>query len=472
MFRCARCGEESSSRNALFRHLRASPCGVDAGVAAPDTGSGVAKSALAFAFDAARRDGCANTNFAHAERAARPRDGPRGRDKRVHDLELSKEECRALNERRRERAAKRKSQQPPAPRTAEDKAREIWVGGLVGRASTMKGFKEALWRAMPRGCAAAPPQARFLKQRGYKDNGRWVAYGFAVCRDANEANTLRVAMDRATVVVGGEAIVLKVSPATYTEPKLKQSGGVDDAASRGAKAKIILHPGEHPNPREVLLAWHTTDIEARAQSRGMSMDELIAEAVRCEHEYIELEGVRVSESSTKTLGDALLATRWPGQSHRAGVKSERYLVLKRDIRGSNDVYASLKLACEAVLAEVDADFPYDSLAITKNFISSPHLDIEDKSYQFAMAFGNFADGGELCVEARDGTKRWMINTRERLARFDGRSVHWVRGYTGTRYSVVWYVNRKTKFTPQKFDVDESFVDDCVVHEAPKCCCVQ
>ena len=238
------------------------------------------------------------------------------------------------------------------------------------------------------------------------------------------------------------------------------------------KPKIILRPGEHPSARDVLLAWNSTDIEARAQSRGITMDELIAEAARCEHDYIELDGVGVSEKSTSTLGEVLKSMRWPGKSHRAGVKSENYLVLKREIRGSNDVYASLKRACEAVLSEVDADFPYDSLAITKNFVSSPHLDIEDKSHQFAMAFGDFAGGGELCVESRDGTKRWMINTRERLARFDGRSVHWVRGYTGTRYSVVWYVNRIANFKPQEFDVDENFVEGVFVRKALKCCCVQ
>lgn len=31
-----------------------------------------------------------------------------------------------------------------------------------------------------------------------------------------------------------------------------------------------------------------------------------------------------------------------------------------------------------------------------------------------------------------------IDTRHAVARMDGRFPHWVTGYTGTRYSVIWY----------------------------------
>ena len=70
-----------------------------------------------------------------------------------------------------------------------------------------------------------------------------------------------------------------------------------------------------------------------------------------------------------------------------------------------------------------------------------------------MSLGGFRGGGELCVESADGRRRWRIDTRGRLARFDGRSVHWVRGYEGERFSVVWYVNRYEHATAQAFDVD-------------------
>ena len=46
----------------------------------------------------------------------------------------------------------------------------------------------------------------------------------------------------------------------------------------------------------------------------------------------------------------------------------------------------------------------------------------------------------------------MIDTSGRLAKFDGRSVHWVRRYEGERFSLVWYVNRETNGRAQEFDV--------------------
>ena len=74
--------------------------------------------------------------------------------------------------------------------------------------------------------------------------------------------------------------------------------------------------------------------------------------------------------------------------------------------------------------------------MTKNFISSPHIDEQDKSFQFAVALGDF-HGGELCIE-EDPLSVAVIDTRNRIACIDGRYVHWVRKYTGDRYSLIFY----------------------------------
>lgn len=81
----------------------------------------------------------------------------------------------------------------------------------------------------------------------------------------------------------------------------------------------------------------------------------------------------------------------------------------------------------------------------KNFIFLVYLDKDDKFYQYLMFFGIFIGGGELCVESKDGKMCWMIDTRERLVRFDGRFVYWVRGYSGDCFLVVWYVNCELYF---------------------------
>ena len=140
-----------------------------------------------------------------------------------------------------------------------------------------------------------------------------------------------------------------------------------------------------------------------------------------------------------------------------------------------------------------------SLVVTKNFTGSPHVDARDVTWQYAASFGNFGPGigggrlesgndpeggpepgdipprgaygngcalqdaggesrggperkegaaffcglrgGELCVEseAPGGAQVAVVDTRNRLAKVDGRFPHWVRGYeSGTRYSVIWY----------------------------------
>ena len=119
----------------------------------------------------------------------------------------------------------------------------------------------------------------------------------------------------------------------------------------------------------------------------------------------------------------------------------------------------------------DPGFAYDHLAVTKDFVGSPHADVNDASHQYAMALGDWPrPGGELVVESEDGATRWVVDTRGRLARFDGRYVHWVRGFenrrviggehdhhrkmTSTcRYSVVFYVNKPQNGTRRGAQVD-------------------
>ena len=50
----------------------------------------------------------------------------------------------------------------------------------------------------------------------------------------------------------------------------------------------------------------------------------------------------------------------------------------------------------------DPTFAYDHLAITRNFVGSPHVDREAKSHQYAVSLGNWGGvGGELVVMSRE-----------------------------------------------------------------------
>eukprot|EP00434_Breviolum_minutum_P008633 symbB.v1.2.007612.t1/scaffold467.1/size200107/7 len=75
------------------------------------------------------------------------------------------------------------------------------------------------------------------------------------------------------------------------------------------------------------------------------------------------------------------------------------------------------------------------MAVTKNFRGSPHIDQNDFSVQYALSVGDFDEGGELC-ETPELVK--VLKTHNRLVCIDGRFPHWVSGYSGERYSIIFY----------------------------------
>ena len=153
--------------------------------------------------------------------------------------------------------------------------------------------------------------------------------------------------------------------------------------------------------------------------------------------------------------------------------------------------ATLNIACRSRTGDESPVF--DALAITRGFRGSPHVDARDTSHQYVLALGDFSEGGALCVEEvaeevvranetgdagdvpgdpgresaerekrvkkRDGeddaedaaarrarfvpTGRVLrVNVRNRVARIDGRNVHWVDGWSGERFSVVFFCTTK------------------------------
>jgi hypothetical protein len=169
------------------------------------------------------------------------------------------------------------------------------------------------------------------------------------------------------------------------------------------------------------------------------------------------------------LLDILKTLRWAVPNHRHGLTSERYLVLltkvKRDLH-----YSDLREACRALMDWADPHYFYSGIAVTKNFCGSPHVDGCDQTYQYAVSLGDFdyTRGGQLCVEGgcdgdfllATGTSTSdfvnVVETRNRIARVDGRHVHWVRtfgqgqespGGKGDRYSLIFYDTSDRNVTP-------------------------
>ena len=262
----------------------------------------------------------------------------------------------------------------------------------------------------------------------------------------------------------------------------------DDDEIDGSRRRLA--PGEDPSEVTIARAWPKKTLASRAKALGVaSVDSYLAAVADANHrKHADLTartvrrvaGAPVPPALLADMRHALDAARWPPVSHRRKVDSERYLVVRREVLGEGkngekngsqagddrvvDPYVDLKRAADAVMRWADPTFAYDHLAITRNFVGSPHVDREDKSHQYAVSLGNWGGvGGELVVESTDGSTRFVVDTRDRIGRVDGRCAHWVRGFDAgadgsraVRYSVIYYVNRPRHGTPETFAVDEKW----------------
>ena len=289
----------------------------------------------------------------------------------------------------------------------------------------------------------------------------------------------------------------------------KQSDDDDDV-----RLDVRMAPGADPSrfaiarawPRSVLsrraetLGYHTVEAYLAAEKAASLEDDDLGDETTSDKKkharklpsptYSRVRGAPIPPRLLDDLRAALETTRWPIASHRRGVDAQKYLLVsstpsaaakaalarERAEKGNRDPttlesppgpardpYGALKLAAFRVLQWADPRFEYDRLAVTKNFTGSPHVDKDDVTFQYALSLGDFGDvGGELVVESEDGLRRWEVDTRDRVARVDGRFAHWVRGYdpgeSGARYSVIFYANKPSAATARmRPPVDEGFV---------------
>jgi hypothetical protein len=218
-------------------------------------------------------------------------------------------------------------------------------------------------------------------------------------------------------------------------------------------------------PREASSIFQqSTLIQSTATTTTMESAE-IALSLRNEHDQalecavhayastspleIHHEGRLIPDTIRDQLWTLLRNLRWAVPNHRSGLTAERYLVLLSNV--TNDpFYSDLRAACAALMQWTDPSYYYSGIAITKNFIASPHIDDRDQTFQYAVSLGNFTRGGELCVDGGccciDTTNMesttshefgtavpviHVMNTQNRIARVDGRHVHWVRTWEST-----------------------------------------
>jgi hypothetical protein len=106
-------------------------------------------------------------------------------------------------------------------------------------------------------------------------------------------------------------------------------------------------------------------------------------------------------------------------------------------------HAQLWELARQALCEVDSEYAeqkWTSLAVTKGFVGSPHIDKQNRGPFYGLSVGDFPEGqGGVCVEC-DARVVAHVNTRNRLGKVDGRFPHWVAPYGEdyNRYSLIFY----------------------------------
>jgi hypothetical protein len=391
----------------------------------------------------------------------------------------------------------------------------LWFGDLpLPWTSPRKQFsllRSILFHYVPRDVPT--PWIKRVVRKGYRKNSGGVYHGYAILvfRDTVEAQKILQCLD-------GQA----VDPDQCLQRQVKEKGNVDDLGSFVLKVRAAENPdrmaaiwndtndelsqvaGEDPPLIDQLRPLELDEIRRRISSfisrqgntrkieeghdegtskegtskEGTSKDtsaddnaaeELLSRLV--EHYSLE-EGSRVFvkrqgrtiplEIRDKIL-EILESLRWPARNERPGLASERYLVLHTNV-SSDRFYGDLRDACRELMDWADPDYFYSGVAVTKNFVASPHIDHRDTSVQYAVSLGNFGPGGELCVEGVDCSGQEIVNvvsTHDRIARVDGRHVHYVRTWEGgDRYSLIFYDTSEGNTTPVlELGVDEVFTED-------------
>ncbi|CAD7967448.1 unnamed protein product [Amoebophrya sp. A25] len=120
-----------------------------------------------------------------------------------------------------------------------------------------------------------------------------------------------------------------------------------------------------------------------------------------------LTGRSIPEPLCAKLHEELKALQWPIQKHRQRLKSDHYAVVwrNRPRQEFESIYPLFEELMEWAgkngAGKNSTGIPWTHIAVTKNFVGSPHIDEFDQTFQFCASFGEFQTGGELCVEDCD-----------------------------------------------------------------------
>jgi hypothetical protein len=153
-----------------------------------------------------------------------------------------------------------------------------------------------------------------------------------------------------------------------------------------------------------------------------------------------------AKCNDKDGGSMLFGTTWKGFL-KYDKEGNKILRTKSNIEGlyytkCRDQYPSLAVDLKNFANKYFKDFKYTQVQLNKNFQSPPHYDSKNIGESIIIGLGDY-EGGALCIE-KDGNIE-KHNIHNKILKFNGSKYkHWVEDYKGTRYSVVFFNNNKSK----------------------------
>ena len=363
---------------------------------------------------------------------------------------------------------------PNAPgRTAQHAPanHSIWVGDLPLSWSRptrqYKRLRGLLFAHLPR--TVPEPWIKKVVRKGYRsrETHEYLGYAIMVFRDEHEATLARSVLDMKHVMADRTLQNEERLPSFTLRARPVDKGASTSAVVAWSGEEEIKGNQDPPlveqlRPLDLSQLHHPIrqlDVHSGEDEKEGAIEEPTNKAAYVAHHQRALErlvslmmevqprrqacsqGRLIPDSLALSLTQILHNLRWPAKNDRPRLTSERYFVLPTNV--TNDrFFGELRNACRALMNWADPDYYYSGIAVTHNFVASPHVDEKDCTYQYAVSLGDYEGGGQLCVESEDGSCLEVITTRNRIARVDGRRVHWVRSWEkGDRYSLIFYDTR-------------------------------
>jgi len=297
------------------------------------------------------------------------------------------------------------------------------------------------------------------RKKAQNEQGEWFGYAFVYFRDAAEAEQAEAVFNGLDAGSGWTIRILPGNEQKGDTPQRRKPVGLETSADPSLGYQLFpmsLWPNEYSDA----VTRHCKAAGITYSSENNERD--LVKKIKAHYRHnprtaLHAEGSPVLPALLDPLLEELKQTRWPAVDHRAGVECSHYLVLY--LGRPNPGYELLVAAVNNLLKWADPEYLCTMVAVTKNFEGTPHIDARDVTYQYAVSLGSFTTGGELCVEsAHDPSCVHVIDIHDKIARIDGRFIHWVRGYNGgDRFSVIYYSTNEAHRTPTIFAYDPTFV---------------